>query len=291
VAPSVLETIAAHGLKPGLAAAGTAATPSFPAWLGIAVAATVLLGVSAGSFLFFSHLRERPNDQTIVKQTEVPPADPGLRVALRQLDDRDERLQLVKNLAKGSAFRLRLTVPNRGKVIAGLESALKNRFIELHADDDVRKRLKTPKGTGECLLFLEDLRPEELVVILWELGQQEGADLDGAPPAAVLFKTFRDEDRKELAQTLHVPWDKLGPPPSGPAPTEDLPDLYIIGAEKKAPRADRPPAPNPGVMRHALVLACDGLTAAPEIDRFVKSRRQPRPGTLQIVLQLSEVRA
>jgi hypothetical protein len=317
LSPRVLQAIAERGLQPlPVPAAGTAAAAAgIPGWLGLTAAASVLVAISAGSFLFFrARLQEsepvaqgtptRPTPSGMTTDQDGRATNPGpkpdkdqppskvirkplgyFQVNMARLHEQPERERLHRELRKESAYHLHLPSRDRGRVVAALMMALRERGIALHLDNPAKERLSKQDDSGDLLLFAEDIYPGELTAILAHVGSPAG----GAPVELCEGSFLSVEQRQRVAGLLGVAADKLSPPPRGRAEADDpLPPLVVpipkdqAGKQPKAGPPPQPPAPD----REALILARDVPMPGPVARAFVKRRRAPRPGTLQIVVVL-----
>jgi hypothetical protein len=320
LAPRVLHAIAHQGLHPvpdPAAAAAAAVAPTaasaWAGWVGLAVAASLLLAITSLSFTFFSHLPTSAQEEPIVKSTPTPPElapkptptpktkpvadEPGYKVALHRLSAQGEQTRLYKELRKDTSYRLSLTCRDAGKAVDRLQRLLRARGVGVVVDRAARERMARKEPTT-YLLYAENLHADELTNILRHLGFSGKGQAKQAPCETAYVSTLTGAQRSDLARLLGVAPDKLPVPPKAlPAVDEPLPELKDLVIEMPVPAEKAktgepvrkgPPAP----ARLALVLAADAVgPAGPDVRSFLQRRPAQRPGTLQVLVVLREVQA
>jgi hypothetical protein len=277
LAPRVLHVIAEKGLRPGPGrgrVGSPAAVPGFPSWVGLAIAAAVLLAVTASSYFCFAHLRGRAARSAAVAEGNQPePA--GFRVALRELERAGQRSRLAAELHKDTAYHLSLTCRDSRKAVEGLQRAFRSRGITLVVDAQA--------GTGQeprggYLLYAEDLLPEELTAILQQLGAS------GSRAEAVVVNAMTGEQRQSVARLLGVAPEKLAPAKAA-VPSPALSEMIIEGRQAGQAAAAAPE-------RFAVVLAANASGGpGSEIRDRLRLRQPQRPGTLQVIFVFDQASA
>jgi hypothetical protein len=310
LAPHVLRAIAERGLQPAAAAAATAAPASFPTWLGAALAASILAAVTAGSFFFFSRAPESRTDQgqlakqdqspTHHQQTQrsspqshkrpLPKKEPSLHLDLAQLSNPAKRRELAHKLGQKNAFHLSLTYQDDKKAIHRLREALGKQGIGLQLDQSAQQQLRAKKPGVNYLVYADNLWPEELAMILQQLGMSGKGKDAPSPFETVVIGPLTPQHRKELARLLGAALQ-----PAAKATEPDLP-MALTGAliEAKSGQTSRRTGPTLKEPRRperlALVMASDAREPGPQARAFLRQHPTPRPGTLQILLVLQPVR-
>jgi hypothetical protein len=148
-------------------------------------------------------------------------------------------------------------------------------------------------------VYAENLSPEELANILRYLGAQDTGTPDKQSCDSVIVGTLTSDHRRDLARLLGTSTDNLAAPPKAP-PREELPLPPITDTIIEVPPGSQnPPTTAPVKIpstpeRLALVLAYDATSPdgpGPEVRDFLRRRQEQRPGTLQVVFVVREVRA
>jgi hypothetical protein len=310
LSPRVLRTIDERGLRPAPATpAAPAPAAVLPGWLGVAVAAAVLLAVTAASYLCFSQLREGQGEQPVLVREE-PRAEPpapvrqgpragppapvssAFRVALGRLEQEPERRRLAAELHKKTAYHLSLSCKDSGKAVEGLRRAFGSQQITLLVDPQAL-RGPEPRGPRRTyLLYAENLLPEELAAILQQLGVEVRKSVGQGPLAdTVVVSDLTGDHRQVVARLLGVAPEKRQPPGKARAADASPPSLgepLIQGPPARAEQAPRRPA---AAERFAVIVAADAAgRPGPEILQYLQHRRQQRPGTVQVLLVLEDAR-
>jgi hypothetical protein len=219
---------------------------------------------------------------------------------LQALQKDATRQQLLSELARARDFRLEL--PCRGGTLAfgRLEPALKALGLSLAIDQAAQQRLQVPQLRTNYVIYLEDLLPQELA------GLMDAAIREDQRVARKTFERQFDrmvltrmspQDHKELSTLLGT--DPTEAPPTRGTLTSDprkpLADLTArqvadsLAGQGGNPRpAEGASAAAPGE-RLAVVLAYNPVRPhanSTEVQRFLRARKSPRPGSLRILLVL-----
>ncbi|MCI0457849.1 MAG: hypothetical protein L0Z62_12855 [Gemmataceae bacterium] len=310
-AQTVVRTIAARGLRPG-SPPPVLVPRGIPTWAGVAIAATVLLGVGTASYFSTKELRpaemmalapldplERPPikdpprnsflGQLAATAAQRYAAEIGVRVPLAALGKKEERTRLSEQLRKEPAYHLDLDSGNSVEAVRMLTAAFKADGFELLIDAAANARLKKRQPKTSYIVYAEGLRTDQLVAILERLGRAEKV-APGSRRAfqGALLHPMNEEDRQHLSGLLGVPAAQLQPNKEVKLRPEGIVDPK---AEKGPKGQPKPPRPIEGF---AVVLAFDGprgnADASREIQRFLHGRRQTRPG-LQVYVVLHDASA
>jgi hypothetical protein len=270
------------------------AKPAPPTWLGVAVAAAVLLAVTGVSYWFFSPPQQRevavapkedrsPLVVSIIKGTVNRYGESGIRVPVADLGQEKTQTRLANELKKQNAVQLELACKDSAQALDGLNTELKKSGVTVLVDTAVEMNPK--KGSSVVMVYAENLRAEELTEILTRLGAREKMkDILNRQFASLHVDKLSPEYRDRVARRFGMDSKQLQPPPRG------ILDKFIEApklADRKKPGTDsNPPAERRD--KFALVFVNDGQdrVVSPQLQRFLQShRRQPGiPGTLQIVL-------
>jgi hypothetical protein len=295
-AGQVLQAISDRGLQP-------AAQPVFHRrgrrWLGYAAAAALLFAVGMEIYLA---TRQSPNEDagrtiaaTADKKPEpvaIPPLQvkpevvlPPLQMTFKDLSLQPAREKLATRLRNETAVHLNVTVRDSASAVEHVEDVLKSQGIQVIIDPRVHASLKQgEKAAIEYLVYAENIRPQELEALLWQLADEpKNPSVRKGTFESMLVTTLSGEDRQKLSGLLGVHPSKL----KGPARPGDaaLFENKIIEAPKDRTKA-APAVPAPQPDRYALIMAGDRGTgvASSEVRRFFASRQQQRPGTMQVLL-------
>jgi hypothetical protein len=313
LSPRVLHAIAQQGLRPGpladsaVAAAAPPAASALPGWLGLAVAASLLLAITGLSYLFFSGLQAGDQIEQVVEQQPAPevapkkgppPEEPGLKVALRGLGSQGERKRLTQELRKETSYRLSLACRDSLQAVERLQRALRTRGVQLVMDRGARERVRRKEHNTTYLFYAENLEADELTALLHHLGVVAKGSAQEPPCESAVVSALTSAHRRDLAQLLGVSAENLAAPARA-LPAKDVPmpplDTIIEGPPAEKAKTAEPPRKVPlPPARLALVLAADAVGPAgpgSEIQRFLQRRPPQRPGTLQVLLVLHDVRA
>ncbi len=304
----IMDEIASRGLQipaPSVTTPSSAAVPqTLPNWIGLAIAATVLLAITGASYLYFS----QGNADPVVKKSEPekpnnifkePPPRPGrldvstprMKVAIQDVAGNGFRREFKQKVRNNESLNVRLTSLDRKRSLEQLKNALWRRArIRLLEDEVLSNQAKTDQPT-QTILYLDDIERDELVDVLEDLNQNETA----SEITTVAFSPLTDAQRGEMANVLGMDEEIL-------QPAREKIDLLEGPMRKQKSSNGRinikkiTPEPTPRG-RLALALAYDPTnptsSESPQALRYRKSRSQrtPRAGTLQVVIVLNEFRA
>lgn len=323
LAARIMLLIQEHTVEVG---AAEVQAPSPRYWRGWVAAAAVLLVLGA-SLWYFGHLSRQSSSQPQARQHSSPPKADSvpnplvarmaegalyrfvepiteLRIAWRELKDESKQKRLAKELQRDTSFHFDVTVADNPLVIARLQETLQKSGVQVLVD---QAALEVPKDQDrEVLVYLENVRPEEVNRILLDFGALQGSSQVVAAPKnepSLVVEALSPEHRRQLSAVLGVDAAQLPPPRKGPAPLFDPPP--VVGSKdqppkeagkegSKEPAKDTPVLPPP--VPTALVLANrplgQGGTLTPQIQAFLAKRQHHlQPGTLQIVLVVHQARA
>lgn len=300
----VLQTISLQqGLEKVPAPAATtsvapSAASSLPNWLGLALAASLLLAMTALSYLIFSGRLGNSQEQPILveQKPEKPTVQPPLmQFTLTQWQEEETRQQLKDNTRRENALQLDLNCRDNAEAVSRLAQALKHNGIEVvveaEADQDIKDRKKT-----SYILYVDNVQPYEVLTILDHLRQEQQEK--PTPVDSVTVNLLAQNNRARVASLLGLSEDQLQPaekldPTQLPMPALDTGITTKPVQKAPASKGNSSPASQE---RLAVVLPAEiGPEANParssQIQRFVQARRSPRPGTLQLVFVLHEATA
>jgi hypothetical protein len=314
------------------AALAPAATPiravaEPPQWIGLVLAASVLVAITTASFWYFAGrpVAEQPGTGPMAdkgNQPEVKPAPvvktpekpkpetppkavpPRLQLELAKFNsDTKAQKALAAELAKEVAVRFDMSTKYNDKTIPYLESAFAQNGVTLLVNAKVKDRIK--EGT-KALLFAEDLTANQVGKILEDLAREQKVK-----PAfeTVLMNAMTDETRTDVAYMLKLDVKDLQPGKNTgkkPLPPLPLPQTFVPdksggtgGAKKdgKVPggkqTANPPAGKQPKQPAHVAVLLAyefsSGTLASKEIEQFKKARKPARDNdSLQLVIVLNK---
>jgi len=287
-AGKVLQAIAEKGLIPGPAVM-PAILPlrrRMPVWLRWSAAAAMLLVAVLGSWgayrFLFGPDKEGPGPMVEHKDPPAPPPQPeekALEFAFQDLRDEAAQQLLVEELKKEPAVRLAVTVRDQKQAVSRLQDALKHSGVKLLVDSTAQGHLQEGRPKTQYFVYAENLRPDEVTALLQKLSDQPQTE---ANFDKLLVTSLTGDDRVELSNLLGIDPEDLKPPPRV-AFTDPIPAQPEPRKKAKAKKA----APQPE--RLALVLAQEPSgNISPQIQAFLKSRREQRPGTMQLLLVLQQ---
>jgi hypothetical protein len=280
----VLGAIAERGLTPTQGSPlAPAAGKTLPAWVGLGLAAALLLSVTAGSFAFFrselpplvAHALPEPP-----KWAPLPDLPPGTYLAVAELAAEPARKQLTSTLAKDVAYHLdvRVSAP-AARTVGRLADAFEGSGVKFLVDEAAKNKLTQGRSDTTYLVYAENLRPDQVSEVLQRFG---GASQ--ARGERIVLNPLKDSDRAQISTLMGLDPKELRPA---------VPELKeIIRDPKEGPKGKgkpKQPTPTPEPARFAVVLAHDG--AAPlhgQLAEFLKSRGRARPGTLQVCFVVHE---
>ncbi len=237
---------------------------------------------------------------------DLPPVahgTPPLRVAVKDLEVKEAREKLRGRLARDTAFHAQLLCRDPGRGLDEIRGVFAAHGIHLLIDREAQARLKNPGLKTNYLLYTDDVKPDELVKILRQVGQADRmrAAREKVP---VQFDTLFVN---ALAPAFRHRLEKhLGAPPVKPAgkPKGDDPRKQDSGGGAQIGpavpmKSNAAPAQPRGPARHVLVLAYNlddkpvraHPGQSPEMKLFRQARKERRAGALQVVLVLRRASA
>jgi anti-sigma factor RsiW len=227
-------------------------------------------------------------------------ADPRLALVfkLRELDQDRLRQRLLEELQKDAAYRVEVGCLASSRAFDRLQTQFKSHGIRLLIDQDAQERLKRRLLTN-YVLYTENVTPEELTKVLQQLGledkQAEAKKRGDGQFERVVVNRLLPADHKELAKLLGVDLTQPAAKPKLPQGVDIRKSLADKTAEQvvQGLKGQGPPRPEPGRAaapeRLAIVLAYNPVRPRPaskEVKQFLDARREPRAGTLQMLLVL-----
>jgi anti-sigma factor RsiW len=292
VADPVSDTVPLEPISPR-----RAPVPWLPAWARISAAAAVLGFITFGSYLFFSNLLHRPTDDMAGDST---PADPkkqspllagprkALRIAGGDLGQEKTKTLLAKELRKDdNAVHVSIAVRDTNQAGKRLVDALSARNIKVVIDGQAKARLQSDDPNTAFVVYAENLRPEDVGVILRQFGKASPASSVQAVQVGALDKSHRAELSRLLGVNLPAP------PLETFNPIGATSDMDGKNGKETEPGSVAPPPPPAEPL--ALVMALDSGAAAssrsPQIKQFLDRRKAFRPGSVQLVLVVHQASA
>lgn len=239
---------------------------ALPSWLGPAVAASLLLAVTASSYLFFSAKNRPEPDQEIEQPVTLANFN---RVAFQE--------KVAAEVRKGKGVHLDLTYQNGPQAVERLRRAFEQSGIKL---------LPGPlNADGELVVYAEDINADELGGIVSQLSAEEQRSHQFDVPQV---QPFTAQEHRQVASSLGLKSleneDDLFKNPM-PAPTKDK--------RSSSKKSTTPPPVTPAVKdRMAIVLARGSGQGTPAaIGAFLANRASARPGAFSVVLVLRPANA
>jgi hypothetical protein len=219
---------------------------------------------------------------------------------VHELDQDKPRQQLRDGLNKESAHRLELFCLENAKALPRLQAVFQSHGIRLLIDKDAQacltKRLKT-----NYVVYADDLTANELATILQEIGSadKKAETRRDSQFDRIMVNPLGPDDYKELSSLLGVDAKllqsskKIDPRKPVSEGTADDVIRVLEGQGPARPEPGKPPSAK-APERLALVLASN--VARPrlpskEVKQFIDSRKERRPGTVQMVLVLRQSKA
>jgi hypothetical protein len=324
LADLVLETLSGHEQIPEAGPALPAGPPvrpfqepgtrSIPPWLGLAVAACVLIAVGIATYFLVGGLLSKPEDNAnrpaprqpnadrpaakggavdgdpfhrdmmgnAVRQfgADVPDNERGFHFRLANFQEPAVQRRLANELELHASFWVDVPVADPARAIEHLSDAFQRNGIRC-VMDGARASLKK-QNKCHYMLYAENLKHDELTEILRNAATPSKGQT--ASPLDLLRINFMEaRDHEELAKRMGMKPGELAPAKVGKF--EDNPPLQPGGGIAK--NGGKVPPPE----RLAIVFAVgDGSNPIPRADlkQFVDSRRPLRPGTVQFVVEFRE---
>jgi hypothetical protein len=278
-AGQVIEAIAKRGLRP-LPEPVAAPRYRWRRWAVYATAASVLLVVGVSVYLA-TRQTPVPMAQDKSKAGSAPAIALGkLPFSFKELTEKRSQELLAKRLKKEPSVHLDVMVRDGVKAMEHLQTAFKRQDIQLIMDPKIQANLKKTGGKVQYLIYVENVKTEELESILHQLAALAGGQTALANNfQSVVVSSFSQDDHRKITDMLGLK-DLNG---SKGADDSNLFDNKIMPKENAEPA--HPPLRHSS--RYAVLLAVDAgnLSAtSQEVKTFLESRQRQRPGTLQVVL-------
>jgi hypothetical protein len=288
----------------------------FPTWTRYAVAASVLI-VAVGGTIYFATRQPTISDPSIAKKQPqplppelqpgqqagkhdtlvasilegaaggyslpVPPERAGVKLGFDELAKTQWHEHLVKGMSNQQAVHLDVSVTNQRQAVQRLETVLQNKGIRVVIDPPAQTKLGVQHSKTQFVIYAENVRPDELAAMLYELGTDERARTS---IEALTVSKVTDEDQQQLSGLLGIKAEELRDPPA-PNQKQQL-GTFIPKEDKNSATAQANPVRTGPVAesRVAMVLANgarDGALSS-EVKYFLNQRRQLQPGALQVIV-------
>jgi anti-sigma factor RsiW len=214
----------------------------------------------------------------------VPADRAGKQFAFTELKEEKAVAELAKTIGAAKAVHLEVAVKDRAQAVRQLDKALRGQNINLVVDRVAEKKLGDPAAKTEYVLYAENVTPAELTALLGSLAQ-------GQTFETMTVSTATGDDQQQVALLMGVERKQLEAAPMNAVdpfqkaiPKDNGNKPGIASIQKQAP----PTAP-----RTALVLANEsrepGARLSSEVMSFLQSRRQAKPGTLQVIVVIHQI--
>lgn len=284
-----------------------------PQWARFAVAASVLAIVVGGAFWLGNRNGTQPNKSVPVAKNPPTPSAPQFdhsplaeqiaagaaggylkpvlperqapKFPFETLAKTEWQERLVGEMATQKSVHLNVAVTNQRQAQQRLETVLENKGFRVERDPRAERMLKDDKRQPptEFVIYAENIRPDELAAMLFELGTDERARTS---IESVTVSSVTQDDQKRLSDLLGIHPDQLREPP---APKQQQPLGKFIAKEQKAPTNAEPGdgrTASTGERRLAVVLANEAPAGklSGQVQYFVNQRRQLQPGALQVIV-------
>ncbi|HEV3259906.1 MAG TPA: hypothetical protein VG013_23765 [Gemmataceae bacterium] len=261
-------------------------------------------------------ISEPPDDAMLTDLASPRDPDPKLEVfdkvnlgialslPVRTLDHPAAKRRLREKLREDSAYRLELSCLGHGKAFERLQVGLQARGLRLLIDQLARTRLKNPRLKTDYVVYCESLTAVDLAAVLEQLGGEdkkaEAKRHGDGQFDSVVVNQLTKTDHAKLCSLLGVDPILLQPPrrktPLGVDIRKPLSDATADQVAQAA-AGQGVPRPEPGKPsakgaqdRLAVVLACNPVRRKPassrEVKMFLDSRKERRPGTVQVLFIL-----
>jgi hypothetical protein len=203
--------------------------------------------------------------------------------------------RLREEFRKDSGFRLEVPCRDSARALERLQAAFKGHGVALAVDPVAQARLKYKLRTN-FVVYAEDLPPEQLAGILHQAGSEDKkADARHRAFDGLVVTRLSKGDRQELSTLLGI--DPRQVPESRPDPRKPLSEKtaeQVTRALAKPPGTARAETGKPKPAEHlAMVLPYNPVRPRPgsaEVKRFLDGRKPPRPGSVQVLLVLREMK-
>jgi hypothetical protein len=229
---------------------------------------------------------------------QIDKADVTLPVTfkVRNLDQQGVRKQLLAELRKAEHFRLELPCHGGTTAFALLEPALRALGLGVTIDQAAQQRLWLPQLRTNYVIYVEDLLPEELPRLLEAAARQ---DQKAARKSLrlefnrLVLTRMTPRDHQELSTLLGTDPNRPASPadPLARDPRQPLTDVTArqvaesLAGQGGTPRSDK----TTSTERLAIVLAFNPVrppAGSAEVQRFLRARKPPRPGSIRVLLVL-----
>jgi len=301
-----------HAIESQRASPRPAPRRRFPAWTRYAMAAS-LLAVVAGGTTYLATRQPKTSDEPVIADHKkptppeekragkhdalvasilegsaagyslpIPPERPGVKLAYDELAKTQWHEHLVKGMTNQEAVHLDVAVTNQRQAVQRLETVLQNKGIRVVIDPPAQTKLGVNQPRTEFVIYAENVRPDELAAMLYELGTDERARTS---IEALTVSKVTEDDQKQLSGLLGIKAEELRQPPQN----EKQPfNTFIPKEDKTSATAQANPVRAGPVAetRVAMVLANtarDGALSS-EVKYFLNQRRQLQPGSLQVIV-------
>lgn len=298
--------------RPGLKSAGQPVVRRrVPTWARYAVAAS-LLAALAGGTTYWATRQPRTSGEPIIADNKkpappeekrhgkhdalvasilegasggyslpLPPERAGVKLGYDELAKTQWHEHLVAGMSNQQAVHLDVAVTNQRQAVQRLETVLQNKGIRVVIDPPAQTKLGANQPKTDFVIYAENIRPDELAAMLYELGTDERARTS---IEALTLSKVTEDDQKQLSGLLGIKAEELRQPPA-----QKQPFSTFIPKEDQAP-ATAPANPvRAGPVaetRVAMVLANTSRSGAlsSELKYFLNQRRQLQPGALQVIV-------
>lgn len=268
-AGQVLQAIQAQGTTPAPLEEPAPVVRRMPRWVSYSMAAAILLvAFGLGLYLVGPGSDQTPLASNTNQGTQKKEA---FKVAFADLRAESKRATLTEELKKEKSLHLDVAVTDQAQAVMRLKEVLQQTDIGLIVEPGVQAQIA--KGQGDLLVYLENVRPEEVSEILGQLGAESKKT---STFESVQVAALSAEDRLTVSGLLGV------------SPTEL--DAVQRKSESSTPSKKKNVAPAKSSERQAILLASTSPNAAtsPEVKSFLASRREHRPGTVQVLLVIHQ---
>ncbi len=314
-AGQLVDTINAQRAAPMPVCRPASARRGMPAWARFAVAASVL-AVVVGGIVWLTNRQQPDKPGPVVQKQPAPetkphvdhgplaeqiaagasggffkpvlPDRPAPRIAFEMLAKTQWQEHIVADMTMQRAVHLEVKVTNQRLAQQRLETVLQNKGIRVERDARVEAMFKDDKQLPptEFVIYTENIRPDELAAMLYELGTDERARTS---IEALTVSSVTDDDQTRLSNLLGIRPEELREPPALKQP---------LG--KFIPKDDREPggaepgavgAASAGGRRMAVVIANEAAAGklSSQVQYFLNQRRQLQPGALQVIVVVHRV--
>ncbi len=205
---------------------------------------------------------------------------------LHELHQEEHASALTDRLSKLRSARVELTSREGAKAFERLRKALEAKQVTLHVDPLTQARLKKPQQKTDVVVFLENVKPETLVELLQQVGNE---DRMGDPhfEGAVVVKELARWDRKDLMDLLGIDPLVNRPSPIRKQGVDIRREFPEQTAREVVAALDGKGVPRPGSepRHHAFVSHFPATkNRSTELTRFLELRQPVKSGTLQVLL-------